>query len=120
MATGNAAEAHGEHATPTGWRRWLFSTNHKDIGTLYLFFAVFAGIIGATFSILMRIELMYPGMQFLPMLTNGDIDKSYQLFNTLITAHDDRGAGYGFPAHEQRQFLAVAAVAFVASGLGFR
>ena len=46
---------------PGFWKRWFLSTNHKDIGTLYLIFAIIAGIIGTIFSILMRIELMYPG-----------------------------------------------------------
>ncbi|MCK5042291.1 MAG: cytochrome c oxidase subunit I [Sphingomonadales bacterium] len=85
----NAAEAHGGHDdhTPTGWRRWLYSTNHKDIGTLYLIFAIFAGLVGFSMSVLMRIELMYPGVDFLPALTGGNIDAAYHLFNVLITAH---------------------------------
>lgn len=59
--------------------RWLFSTNAKDIGTLYLIFAVFAGMIGTAFSMIIRLELSAPGVQFL----QGD----HQLFNVVITAH---------------------------------
>ena len=59
------AHAHDDHAHdhPTGWRRYVYSTNHKDIGTMYLVFAIIAGIIGAAMSIMIRIELMYPGIQ---------------------------------------------------------
>lgn len=70
--------AHHDDA-PTGWRRWLFSTSHKDIGSLYIAFALIAGLIGGAFSIMLRAELMEPGDQFF----NGD----YQLYNVILTAH---------------------------------
>src|ERR1043166_3983889 len=53
----------GDHAHPTGWRRYVYSTNHKDIGTMYLIFAIVAGIVGGAFSMMVRGELMYPGLQ---------------------------------------------------------
>ena len=76
----DASTAHGHHdAHPTGWRRWVYSTNHKDIGTMYLVYAIVFGIVGGLMSILFRMELAEPGMQFL-----GD---NYQFFNVLITGH---------------------------------
>ena len=60
-------------------KRWLFSTNAKDIGTLYLIFAVFTGLLGTAFSVLIRIELSAPGSQFLA----GD----HQLYNVIATTH---------------------------------
>ncbi len=74
----HAHDAHGEHAHPTGWRRYVYSTNHKDIGTMYLFFALVGGLIGGTLSIGMRLELMYPGLQ---------IFHETHTFNVFTTAH---------------------------------
>jgi cytochrome c oxidase subunit 1 len=71
-------EAHAHHADPTGWRRFVYSTNHKDIGTMYLVFALIAGVIGAGLSIAMRMELQSPGMQ---------IFHDSHTFNVFVTAH---------------------------------
>jgi len=74
-----SAEAHDDHHAPTGWRRWAYSTNHKDIGTMYLIYAIIFGLVGGLLSILMRMELAAPGMQFF-----GD---DYQLYNAVVTSH---------------------------------
>ena len=63
---------------PHGWRRWVYSTNHKDIGTMYLIFAIIGGVIGGILSMGIRAELMYPDMQ---------IFGSPDVFNTFVSAH---------------------------------
>jgi cytochrome c oxidase subunit 1 len=78
------AHAHDDHAHPTFWRRWFYSTNHKDIGTLYLIFAIVAGLIGGAFSVMMRAELHHPDIQFV-LGADGSIDG--QMWNVWITAH---------------------------------
>jgi len=70
--------AHEAHGDPTGWRRYVYSTNHKDIGTMYLVFALIAGVIGAALSIAMRIELQNPGIQLF---------HDSHTFNVFVTAH---------------------------------
>ena len=80
MADGSQAHAHKHHGhgTPNGWRRWLLSTNHKDIGTMYLIFAMVGGVVGGALSIMMRMELQEPGLQYFA---------NPHTFNVFTTAH---------------------------------
>jgi cytochrome c oxidase subunit 1 len=71
------SDHHHDHKPPF-FTRWFCSTNHKDIGTLYILFSIITGLIGATFSMMMRYELMEPGLQ---LVTDG------QEWNVWITAH---------------------------------
>ena len=76
----SATDSHDhDHHTPSGITRWLYSTNHKDIGTMYLIFAVAGGLVGGFMSLLIRIELAEPG----PGILGGD----HHFFNVMTTAH---------------------------------
>src|SRR5512143_767263 len=74
-----ATHAHVEHhdAPPRGIWRWLSTTNHKDIGTLYLVFALIMFLIGGTMALIIRAELFQPGLQFV----------TPQFFNQMTTMH---------------------------------
>jgi len=63
---------------PMGWRRYIFSTNHKDIGTMYLVFSIIAGLLGGAISVAFRLELAKPGIHYFT---------DHQFFNVLVTAH---------------------------------
>jgi len=63
----------------TSLARWCFSTNHKDIGVLYIIFGAFSGVIGTTMSVIIRMELAIPGSQTLM--------SNYHLYNVLVTGH---------------------------------
>ncbi len=66
-----------DHNHPTGIKRWLFTTNHKDIGTLYLWFAFTMFLLGGSFAMVIRAELFQPGLQLVDPL----------FFNTMTTMH---------------------------------
>ena len=97
--TADTFQAHGDdHAhhdadhKPAFFARWFMSTNHKDIGTLYLIFAIMAGIIGGGISGLMRWELAEPGLQIMGHVVEflggaGTFDEQGHMWNVLITAH---------------------------------
>jgi cytochrome c oxidase subunit I len=74
----NAHAAHDPNHAPSGITRWLYSTNHKDIGTMYLIFAMVGGVVGGALSIGMRLELQEPGLQYF---------SNPHMFNVFVTGH---------------------------------
>lgn len=68
---------HHDHV-PSFWKRWLFSTNHKDIGTLYIILSIVAAVVGGAFSMMIRMQLEHPG---------GTILADRQFYNVVMTAH---------------------------------
>ncbi|HYD97168.1 MAG TPA: cbb3-type cytochrome c oxidase subunit I, partial [Noviherbaspirillum sp.] len=80
MSTTIVGHAHGhvhEHEHPHGWRRWLYATNHKDIGTLYLWFSMIMLLAGGFLAMLIRAELFVPGLQLMQP----------ELYNQMVTMH---------------------------------
>ena len=82
MGNNSYGSAHGDdHAhdhTPPFFTRWFLSTNHKDIGTMYLLFAIIAGLVGGALSVMMRLELQEPGLQYF---------SNPGMYNVFVTGH---------------------------------
>ena len=77
MSTLAKDNEHDHDHKPTGLKRWFFSTNHKDIGTLYLIFALTMFFVGGSMAMIIRAELFQPGLQF--------VDP--QFYNSMVTVH---------------------------------
>jgi cytochrome c oxidase subunit 1 len=66
----HAADSHGHH--PTGIMRWITTTNHKDIGTMYLWFSFVMFLVGGAMALVIRAELFQPGLQYVPRVLQPD------------------------------------------------
>jgi cytochrome c oxidase subunit 1 len=89
--TAETAHAHDDHEHRPSlydWKRWVYSTNHKDIGTMYLVFAIIAGLIGGALSGLIRWELAEPGIGVLTQMPwIADVDAAKHYYNNIVTMH---------------------------------
>jgi cytochrome c oxidase subunit 1 len=74
---GHSHDTHDHHGPEKGWRRWVFATNHKDIGSMYLLFSLLMFFIGGTMALVIRAELFQPGLQL--------VDPMF--FNSMTTMH---------------------------------
>ena len=126
MSAATAHDAHHEHhdehhhhGPEPGVLRWVFTTNHKDIGTLYLVFSFLMLLLGGALALAIRAELWSPGLQFVEPDFFNQLTTMHALimvFGAIMPAHrglrelddpdDDRGAGHGLAAHEQLELLA--------------
>ncbi len=77
LVASDTASSHDDHHAPSGWTRWVFSTNHKDIGTLYLIFSLTMFFIGGAMAMVIRAELFQPGLQL--------VEPNF--FNQMTTVH---------------------------------
>jgi cytochrome c oxidase subunit I len=81
-------DAHDHRPSLYDWKRWVYSTNHKDIGTMYLVFAIIAGLIGGALSGLIRWELAEPGIGVLTQMPwIADVDAAKHYYNNIVTMH---------------------------------
>ena len=117
---GLAGQDHShDHDHPHGWRRWVYATNHKDIGTLYLWFSFTMFLFGGVLALGIRVELFQPGIQLIqPELFNqlttmhglimvfGAIMPAFVGFANWMVPPANWRLRYGLCTHEQLQFLA--------------